>query len=132
MDCCILELIITTITITTSELQAVNRCRLYLQVIVMSDILNPDRFILPECWKCLRYTPISSQRYTWPCQNRPGDSDVLIWQKVLFTQLGVRPGRHLSPFQYTTYFRCALAKSHWRFDPEHKELWEAVESYWKM
>jgi hypothetical protein len=64
-------------------LGALNRCRIYLQVITLSDIVSADgSCIIPDIFHGLplldRYSTLK-----WPCQQRPPTTDWSIWQSAL-------------------------------------------------
>ena len=66
---------------TTTELQQLNRCRLFLRVISESDILNATGTqILRNCWRGLHPQP---SPYLWPIQPRPSNRDWTTWRKYL-------------------------------------------------
>jgi hypothetical protein len=68
-----------------SEMQALNRCRIYLQVSTLSDICTADsRKITEEAWNGLSK---GGSKYHWPEQQLPPPKDWKIWQKALVKSL---------------------------------------------
>jgi hypothetical protein len=68
---------------STHILGALNRCRIYLQVITLSDIVSADgSCIIPDIFHGL---PLLDRCSTlkWPCQQRPPNTDWGIWQSAL-------------------------------------------------
>jgi len=77
-----------TITKNISILKAINRCRVYLQLILVSDIATADgRKLLPE----VKQGSIPDWRSSlkWPHQGRPSKTDWNVWSQLLET------GNHL-------------------------------------
>jgi hypothetical protein len=74
-----------------ASLQALNRCRLYLQATTLSDIATGSGCsIMHWAWvgQQSRITHISSS-YEWPVQHRPDARDWRIWQTALTSTFGV-------------------------------------------
>ncbi len=73
------------------QLQAINRCRLYLRAITRSDLSNRGGLeILPEMLKVERGAQsFSSTRYNWPHQERPSMSDRREWMQAMHQLYGV-------------------------------------------
>ncbi len=92
---------------TKSKLQHINACRLYLQVITLSDICNgAGTHILPEVMKG-RPIPTSSTTWAWPRQHCPPATSWIHWRSALrehFTQkthLALKPQRCLGEWNLT-------------------------------
>ena len=66
-----------------ADLQAINRCRLYLRVITLADVTNVvGTHILREMTDC--ETPINTT-LKWPKQQKPGLYDRKCWKRLLET-----------------------------------------------
>ena len=66
-----------------SQLAQLNRCRLYLQVITLADIVSADgSFILPDAFIGV---PLSDRKSAlkWPNQQRPPSKDWAVWSSAL-------------------------------------------------
>eukprot|EP00957_Ditylum_brightwellii_P050206 3807023-Ditylum_brightwellii.AAC.1 len=59
------------------ELAALNRCRIYLQVVTLSDIVSGDRLNVLDCI-FLGKRIGREDRYEWPAQGRPSK---IYWNK---------------------------------------------------
>ena len=61
-------------TFSDEEMEGINRCRLYLQVVTRSDLTEGDgKTIRPEVWECEKtFNSTSAEAYRWPAQPRPG------------------------------------------------------------
>ena len=78
------------VTTTPDEVEAVNRCRLYLRVNTKSDISNGNgTAVLESARTCYRdWESISCRAYNWPYQPRPDRRDIETWQKKIFQAYG--------------------------------------------
>jgi hypothetical protein len=64
-------------------LRAVNYCRLYLQVELLSDIVNVSGLrVTTNAWKW-QFHPIRHKTRKWPRQPRPPESMWVLWRKAL-------------------------------------------------
>ena len=131
-DVSIMDTILSHQIISSEECKAINRCRLYLQITMMSDVVNTDGGLLAPCWRCQKYTSLSSQRYVWPHQEKPSASDIKTWQTVLsksFTNVTPPLATTTAPLRYVTDARVI---STWRFDPCNNQLWEEYNRGWRL
>lgn len=65
---------------TREEMAAINRCRLYLKVFFMSDIVSDNgSHIIPEIYCGERFSQWTS-RWKWPRQPRPPNSSWKLWE----------------------------------------------------
>lgn len=77
---------------TASALGALNRCRIYLQIITLSDIVSADgSSIMPGVFHGI---PLEDRVSTlkWPCQQRPPARDWELWSSALHS---LQPRNHL-------------------------------------
>jgi hypothetical protein len=66
-----------------TQLETLNRCRIYLQVISLSDITSADgSIIVPAILQGLRLTDRKST-LLWPTQQHPKQSDWILWSTAL-------------------------------------------------
>ena len=71
-------------TVSSTELPAFNRCRLFHRVVTVSDVtLSTDFRPRHEFLQPTRSTHWSSQRYSWPHQGCPGPQDWAVWRRLL-------------------------------------------------
>ena len=88
-------------TYTNNDLAHINRCRIYLQVLTLSDITNGNgtlirRGVLKGTMKVL-----NQPYYIWPIQSRPGITSWRIWRRAIKEcfmrniELHLQPGMHL-------------------------------------
>jgi hypothetical protein len=67
--------------LSPKELQQLNACRLYLSVVMLSDIVTADgKQILANIWKGER-TPFRNSTFIWPMSQHPSEWGP--WQKIL-------------------------------------------------
>ena len=81
-DKCIMDIINITI-MTRTELLAINACRLYLQVITISDIVDATgKFLVSTYYRPpLHYK--SRSTFKWPYQPRPSESEWYYWRRMI-------------------------------------------------
>ena len=79
-------------TYEQEAIQAINRCRIYLQVTTVSDITEArGNRILRSVWECQRdFTATSSKAYKWLAQQRPGPTSIAYWQQALKDTYGIQ------------------------------------------
>jgi len=66
-----------------NQLLSLNRCRLYLQVIYLSDLVSADgKLIIPDCKRGIRLRDRVSS-LNWPIQAKPPQSAWTLWQQAL-------------------------------------------------
>ena len=78
-------------TYTREEQQAINRCRVYLQIVTVSDMMEGSgTSILEIIWNCQReFQSTSGKAYRWPAQQRPGPASIASWQQALRNTHGI-------------------------------------------
>jgi hypothetical protein len=65
------------------ELFALNWCRMYVQAMCLSDIVNAEgSHVHPRTWACDRRDDWAS-RYNWPRNRRPSADAIIIWREAL-------------------------------------------------
>jgi hypothetical protein len=77
------------------ELRLFNACRIYLQVEVVSDLLNAQGTkIIEHVWQGQR---VNHSRYTmlWPKQPRPTNSCWQVWKRMLQKSLNLNNSGHI-------------------------------------
>jgi hypothetical protein len=92
--------------LSTKELQVLNACRQYLQVITLSNITSADgTYIIPEAKAGL---PIQFRTsfLQWPVQGRPNTQSWALWRRELSYleergKLSKPLGRHISSYHQT-------------------------------
>ena len=66
---------------TPKQLKALNKCRLFLQVLTLSDISSGcGTYILQEALKGIKY---KQQKSDWPLQGNPGKENWMFWKTAL-------------------------------------------------
>ena len=74
---------ISALPITKDQLRRVNRCRIYLQVLTLSDIVDAHgETIIPQYLNGERFLDRSSI-YRWPRQGRPTVKDWSLWEHTI-------------------------------------------------
>lgn len=67
---------------TKTELQKINRCRLYLQATTLSDITIGYGNKYNRAYNCI-LDPTIPHHYIWPIQPRPNASAIAVWRRAL-------------------------------------------------
>ena len=109
-DAFIMEDIIATNQFSKSELQHINRCRIYLQVATLSDIVSGDGNHFQQlAYRCEHDTSLP-HRHIWPNQPRPGVRSRRLWKraiKIAYPRTGTylihRVGRWLNHTERTDW-----------------------------
>ena len=112
---------------TFSKLDAINRCRLYLQVLTLSEIVTADgETITEKAWSGIRDSTIKSP-YRWPRQPRPPSKDWRIWQTAI-TVCYLGSGRRLrGPLGN---WRGTDNSWEWFFAPDERRLYQRIDGGW--
>ena len=108
-----------TATFTLSDLQRINRCRLYLQVSVLSEISTGDGTQLQkEAWK--GQLPLNNYSLLlWPRQPRPSAPAWRTWRRFLTQAL--RPGHYTC---YSTHLPLKQPLGDWFSDFQRDRHWQ--------
>ena len=77
---------------SSEKLQILNRCRLYLQVLTLSDIMNGNGDGFTSSFNCQRDHQ-KRNKYTWPYQPKPSTSMIKFWRKALRKTFQLRAGK---------------------------------------
>jgi hypothetical protein len=76
---------------STRFLQAMNKCRFFLQVARTSDVLSCcGRFVRRDVWNRERFPRANTQCFEWPRQGQPSKHDWQLWQDALVCIFGLR------------------------------------------
>ena len=82
-DSFIMESIIQKMALSPAKLKAINRCRSYLKVTTLADIVTGDGVqIVKSVWKG-KTNKVQQTMYNWPKQTRPENKDWTQWKKAL-------------------------------------------------
>ena len=85
-------------SLTAKNLRKLQRCRLYLQAIRLSDIANEDGLKLHECINIGKRPPRYSPNYIFPCQKRPPKKDfTLLWTTLINEDIIYEDGTLVKP-----------------------------------
>ena len=118
--------------ITKVDRRAFQRCRLYLRVNTLSDIVNGGgTHILGAAWKVKReWKSLSSEAYVWPYQPTPSREDVAAWQRVLGIVYAVCP-RYLNfSKRLGAYYKHSRKHATWLWDRRSESLYTKHGRHW--
>ena len=110
-----------------AQLEAINRCRLYLQVLTVAELATGDgEFLSDKAWEGNLDTTVSSP-YQWPRQPKPPNRDWRIWQSAL-TVCYLALGRRLR--QPLGAWIGSAVLWEWFFAPDERRLYQRVVNGW--
>lgn len=121
---CIMDLLYLDKEVTLYQLAACNRCRLYLQVVTMSEILNGDGRTLRKCffqgWNDQKVMNL----YKWPYQGKPSRYDFNIWKICLSRILQVQSNgtTNVQLGNWKEWTQDLLWT--WHYSPSRQEIYE--------
>lgn len=114
---------------STEELMKLNKCRIYLKVMRLADIMTGTGDSFTEHYLCIReQEPRNS--YIWPRKEEPSSVMKKLWKKALQKTFGLRVG-------YTTYkLGKWLNNDHdnwrWFYNPNTQNLYKKRENQWRL
>ena len=83
-DSPLMELILNTASISSKEAAIANKCRIYLQVFMVSDLVTGcGKFLKDNVWNGIRDNHNKPSNIEWPLFPRPSPSMLKTWQSVL-------------------------------------------------
>ena len=118
--------------ISDADRQAFQRCRLYLQVNTLSDIVNGGgTHILKAAWEVNKeWESLSSNAYEWPYQPPPHKPDIEAWQRVL-TQVYIVCPRYLNfSRRLGEFYKSSKRVATWMWDRRSESLYQRDGSTW--
>jgi hypothetical protein len=118
---------------TNNELSHINRCRLYLQIMTLSDITNGNGTLLRQGVLKGNIQRMNESHYLWPRQTRPGVASWRLWRKAIKTtfmreiNLHLKIEYHLGPWNdgSRTGWKWFLVR-------ETQKLYQRVGNRWKV
>jgi hypothetical protein len=112
---------------TDDELLSLNRCRLFSQVLFLSEICTGDGLAISEdAWRGTRFE-VPSKTLSWPRQQRPSSKDWRIWQGFLKKSFLFRGLRLHSPLG--AWLRAGEGWE-WFYSPSHECLFKFDSKDW--
>jgi hypothetical protein len=118
-------------SVPPGHLDRLNHCRLYLQVLTLSDICTADGLQIKHCAFHGRSIEDSSSAWHWPRQERPPAQSWTIWQSTLrrhFLEpkkgLSLRPAARLGAWLPTAHTH--HRQPHLRIDTATGDLWQTL------
>ena len=112
-DIPLMEIILASPNITPHEIKTVNKCRLYLQIFQLSDMVTGcGKFIKDSAWNCIRDSHNKDSSTKWPLIPPPSKGMIKIWQSVLrqslciikYQKLDVPLGKWFGMLSHWTWF----------------------------
>jgi hypothetical protein len=79
-----METFATTMKFKPWQLTKINRCRIYLRAVTISDIATAcDTRINPKRWSKTNSKPVESSPYNWSLQRKPDETEWKIWRNAI-------------------------------------------------
>ena len=92
----LMEMAVSSELLTKKELQIVNRCRLFLRILCLSDLCSGDGKRVVRCYYDGAVDPHRESCLAWPSQARPTKTEWKIWQRCVTTVWAPLPGMSLT------------------------------------
>ena len=110
------------------DAHTLNRCRLYLQVLYVSEICSGDgQMITNDAWNGIRFD-VPHKLLPWPKQQRPSPREWTIWQRYIWRVLLARGLRLKSPLGRWLGIDDTWE---WYYSPSHERLFKLENAAWK-
>ena len=110
------------------ETHTINRCRLYLQVVYVSEICSGDgQTITNDAKNGIRFD-VPHKLLSWPKQQRPSPREWTIWQRYIRRALLARGLRLKSPLGRWLGIDDTWE---WYYSPSHERLFKLENAAWK-
>ena len=113
---------------TTTELHKINQCRLYLQVLTLSDVMNGFGNGFTSAYNVIM-DPTRKSQYNWPNSKKPSSSYIKVWRKALRTTFGLRRGQ--TEFTLGKWLHSNMDKWNWFYDPITQNLYQRMGLVWR-
>ena len=116
------------------QLQAMNRCRLYMQVVTRSDLSSGGGDeILKEVIDVEKGTEsMSSKEYKWPYQTRPTVADRNEWKRAILSMYGVDSRHKRWRRNCGRWTERANNSTRWLYVHEEDRLYEREGDHWNI
>ena len=111
------------------KMKNINRCRQYLQVLTLSDVMNGygDGFSLT--YLC-RKDPTRESPFRWPRQPRPNSSTIRDWKSALRKTLGMQHG--ITTYKLGRWLHNDFHRWRWFFVESTEKLYQRFGSTWRL
>ena len=110
------------------KLVKINKCRLYLGVLTLSDIMNGYGTGFTSAYKC-DIDPTRISLYRWPRQTRPGSQCIKMWKSALRHTFGMRNGS--TTYRLGKWFYRPTISWLWFYAPLTQTLYQRFGHVWR-
>ena len=110
-----------------AHLSSLNRCRMYLKALWLSDITTVDGKNITKTSYQGKYQPNYKSTYTWPTIQRPKPTKWTAWRTALRQCFNLQMPTMLLPNQLTPLkWNSHITKSHfiWWYDPDNDTVYQ--------
>ena len=124
-DKCIMDEVLNS-NLTKRKISQVNACRLYLRILYLSDIIQPDGKTVNPMYFNGKRPSYPTSKYKWPHQSKPSNAAWKTWHKIVRTILhipknGILPPHH-TLHQWLPTNNNRHMKHEWYHDTQGEEL----------
>jgi hypothetical protein len=128
-DLFLMDIFINSAKYSLQELQQLNWCRLYLQVITVADITDASGHkILHHIWQGNKDIQPRAQ-YAWPNQGKPSRGSWIVWRAALARTLGMTPHRPNHNCKLGDWTMDGQTWQ-WYYSPHDERLYENDKGQW--
>ena len=114
---------------TKGQLQKINRCRLYLQVTTLSDIVDGYGELFTCSFNCTQDTTMDC-KYRFPKQTRPDKTSIAMWKKALRKSFP-RTNKKLD-YKLGNWISEKVENHKWLYHPPSATLYQRYRQQWKV
>ena len=111
------------------QLRKLNQCRIYLQVLRLSDIVNGYGDSFSEAYRVQR-SPSRKSKYTWPRVPRPGASAIKLWKSALRKTFELKNGK--IGYQVREWLYQPSSTWMWFYSPHNQLVYQRFGAIWRV
>ena len=118
---------------SNNDLDHINRCRLHLRVMTLSDIVNGNGRLLRRGVMKGNMFQLNTSPYLWPRQDRPGITSWRIWRKAMKKVFMRQIKLHLKPeYLLGCWNDGEINNWNWFFVRQTQKVYQRVGNRWKI
>ena len=114
---------------TKSELMILNRCRIFLQVMTLADVMTGSGDSFTEHYLCIR-EPTPRNTYQWPRQEEPTTAMKKFWKKALRKTFDLRAGK--TGYRLGYWLNNNYQQWEWFYDRNNHNLYKKAPQGWQL
>ena len=111
-----------------NERKKINKCRMHLHAITISDIMNGFGNGFTTAYNCDREEQLRNN-FVWPRTKKPNASCIKIWRKALRTSFGLQEG--ITTYQLGRWLNNHISQWTWFYCPNNNFLYQRFGNLWR-